>query len=642
MRRRLLSCISVITLLLPVLAGCGPQRDREAANDIRLYRILPVARTSSLVKAEGEGEAIALINAGDHPHSLSGWTVSTNAGRLTLPKLTMEPGETLYLANDAEYFSAYWHFLPDFEYGEDADQAVPDLKVPEGAVPLLNDFGDVVRLLDDQGKVIDILAYGAVSNPPAPWSGEPARLVGSPALTPQNQVLSRLRIGDDLRLEASAEAWSGGTPAEPERVYYAGQSELPVRRVNGPVTLTAAPTDAGDQLAAWLDGAEKSIRMAGFQFSSAALADRLIAAVDRGVRVQLVVERNPGGSDLAEDDKALHQRLAEAGVEVLYAFPWDGPSSTRYGPIHSKYALIDEETVVISTGDWKESGFGPQPLCGGDRQWVAAIAGNPDVAEMVREVWDADFGALYPDVRRFDRKMDRPKASFVEPPAPCQAAEPDGAATAAETAGAPAAPAQAESEAPAGSETTAAVYPVTVRGNATITRLLSPDNVLDREAGFLGVLRNAREELLVSAVYIDLWWGAADQPANLEEQPNPYLTEILAAARRGVAVKVLLDPGANNLEDQRSNRHVVDYLNGLARREGLNLEARLVDLQAAGIDGLYQVNALVVDDAVVIGSMNGSENSFRHSRELALMVDGLEPFTAHYRALFQQDWQASE
>lgn len=644
MRRRLLACSYVILLLMSLLSGCAPQRDLEAANDVRLYRVLPVARKSNLTEAQGEGEAIALINAGDQAHTLSGWVVATNAGRIVLPKLTMEPGETLYLANNAAYFESYWNFSPDFEYGTDADPEVPDLKTPEGTIPLLNDYGDEVRLLDDRGNIIDILSYGEIQNPTSPWSGQAVELVHSASVPAANQVLTRRVVDGALRLDASAEAWEPALG----RVYYAGQSELPVQEVHDLATFGAAPENPGPFMEELLGGAKKSIRLAGYQFSSWELGEQLIAAARRGVRVQVAVERRPGGADFTVADKWLHRNLDEAGVEVLYTYPWDGPGSQRYSAIHGNYALIDGETVVISSAPWTDDAFGAAPLCGGSRQWVVAISGSEEITDLVGEVWETDFGRPYPDLRQYDSEKDGPPALRSVPqvegfPNPCTVEEPgvpieDGRSEA-ENSGSTGALLGEENGL---ADTDGVNFAQRVWGSATVTRYLFPDNALDPEEGFLGILRGARRELLVSGLYMDLWWGDSVNETDGSGQINPLVTEIVGAARRGVSVRVLLDGRTAEHAEGQGSQDVVAYLNGLASQEGLDLEARLVNMEEAGIAGRYQAIGLVVDDALVIGSMNGSENSFRRARELALKVDGLAPLTRYYRERFQEVWKASQ
>lgn len=613
--RRLLSSIAAIIILVPVLAACTTKLDPEAANDLRLYQVLPVARShSKLVEGEGEGEAIAIINAGKKPHAVDQWRVATNQGTVVLPKLTLDPGKVVYLADNAEYFKDYWNFAPDFEYGRDADNAVPDLRAPDSKQPVMNDQGDVVRLLDDTGKPVDIFVFGNISSGPAPWSGPAAQFVTSFPITPANQVFTRVRKGDLLAMEPKADSWSGGTPQNPQRVWFAGQSDFPVASAAGPMTLVAAsaPDNAGPMLFDLVDKAKKSIRIVGYQYTNVELGQHLIDAAKRGVKVQVGIERNPGGGDMFETDKEAQEVLARGGVEILYYYKWDGDLSTRFNPVHSKYAIFDEESVLVSSGNWTNSVYNNNATCG-NREWVMVVKNNPDVVKLVKEVWEFDFAAGAPEVRRWDEKLDRPLLPDDYDPGPCF----------------PYAPVKRE--------------PLTLQNvQAKITRILSPDNTMDREQGFLGLIRNAKQELLISANYINLWWGAAGDPKNLTNYPDPYITEIVAAARRGVDVKVIFDRKSVKVDNLRDNQYTVKYLNDLAAKDGLQLEARLINMDGAGIGRTYHNKSLVVDGSVIISSINGSENSFRYARELAFKVDGAPEFTGYFRDLFMHDWEASK
>lgn len=602
----------LLLLLVPLLSACADKGEPEALNDIRIYQVLPVARSSKLIGSPGEGEAIALVNTGAKPHTVAGWAVAAGGGQVTLPKLTMGAGQIIYLVNDAEYFRKYWNFAPDYEYGVDTDKAVPDLKLTVSQPPVLNDQGDIVQLLDEKGRLVDILAYGNVPAPPAPWSGAPVQLVNSFPVTPGNQVITRQKQGSSYRMESRAESWSGGTPTEPQRVYFAGQSDFPVKTVSGPMTITAAsaPDNSAKVLFDQVDKAKKSIRLVGYQFNHKELAAHLVTAVKRGVRVQVGIDRNPGGSDMFDSDKEAQEILHKGGVEVLYYHKWDGDLSTRVNPVHSKYAIFDDESVLISSGNWIGSNYPADPSCG-NREWTAVFQENPDVVKLFREVWDWDFGSGHAEVRPYNEKLDRPLQPDTYDAGPCL----------------PYTPVQP--------------LPFTYSGKATVTRILSPDNTLDREHGFLGLLRNAKTELLISAAYINHWWGSASAEENLTNYPQPYLTEIVAAARRGVDVKVLLDRRNVKADSKRDNHYVVTYLNGLAKRENLKLEARLVNMDGSGIGRTYHNKSLIVDGAVVISSVNGSENSFRYARELAIKVDEAPEVTGYYRTLFQHDWEAS-
>jgi phosphatidylserine/phosphatidylglycerophosphate/cardiolipin synthase-like enzyme len=611
-QRRLLALLAATLLVLPLATACASKGDTQAANDVRIYSVLPVARQSKLVAADGQGEEISIVNTGTKAHTISGWQVTTTAGKLVLPKLTLDPGQIIYLADNVDYFKKYWNFNPNFEYGGDTDKAVPDLKVANDQVPKLGDDHDVVRLLDDKSKVIDILVYGNIGNAPAPWNGPAVQFVNSFPLTPANQVLTRLRQGDSFRLESRAESWSNGTKTDPRRVYMAGQSDFPVKTVSGPMTITAgsAPDNAGPLLFSLVDKAKKSIRMVGYQFNNKELADHLVAAAKRGVRVQVGIDRNPSGSDMFDSDKEAQEILAKGGVEVLYYYKWDGDLSTAFNPVHSKYAIFDDETAMVSSGNYIGSNYTSNPTCG-NREWMAVFGENADVVKLFREVWDYDFGAGAAQVRKYDEKLDRPLQPDTYDPGPCFP------------------------------YTVVKAQPFTYTGKATVTRILSPDNTMDREKGFLGILKNAKQELLISANYIDKWWGAKADESNLTNYPQPYLQEIVEAARRGVDVKVIFDrkvtPG-----DKRGNQYVVQYLNDLAAKEHLKLAARLVSADGAGIGRTYHNKSLIVDGAAVVSSINGSENSFRYARELAIKIDEAPEITGYFRDLFMADWNGSE
>ncbi|MGE5674677.1 MAG: phospholipase D-like domain-containing protein [Mycobacterium leprae] len=617
MLRRFISTAMVVFLLLPSLAACTTQQktDPTSDSDIRLYQVLPIPKRSSKVVHgnSGEGEAIAFMNAGKAAHTIDQWMIQTNAGKVLLPKLTLQPGQIIYLADNVEYFKDYWNFAPNFEYGEDTDKAVPDLKVPEGSkAPVMSDVGDAVRLLDSTGQTVDILVYGQLASPPAPWTGPAVQFVNSFPITTQNQVFTRLKHDGVVSSGTKADSWSGGTMTNADRVYFAGQSDFPVKTVTGNMTLVAAsaPDDAGPMLFDLIDHAKKSIRLVGYQYTGEELTNHLLDAVKRGVKVQIGLERNPGGGDIYETDKQIQEILVKGGVDVLYYYKWDGDLSTRYNPVHSKYGLFDDDTTVVSSGNWINSVYNSNPTCG-NREWVMAVKGNKDVYSMVKEIWDADFGSGAKEVRHWDEKLDRQLKPDDYTSGPCFPYDP------------------------------VKTQPLSVAGPATITRILSPDNTFDREHGFLGLLHNAKQELLISANYINLWWGSAADTQNLNNYPNPYIQEIIAAARRGVNVKVIMDYKGVKADNLRDNQYAVKYLNDVATREKLPLEARLINMEGSGIGRTYHNKSLIVDGSAVISSINGSENSFRYAREMALKVDGAPAFTQYYRDLFMHDWDAS-
>jgi cardiolipin synthase A/B len=76
-------------------------------------------------------------------------------------------------------------------------------------------------------------------------------------------------------------------------------------------------------------------------------------------------------------------------------------------------------------------------------------------------------------------------------------------------------------------------------------------------------------------------WGAGD--SNPSAGPNPRLTLLIDAARRGATVRLLLDSFFADEDGLRSNRAMAGYLHTLAQAEGLDLEVRLGNPTSGGI-----------------------------------------------------------
>jgi phosphatidylserine/phosphatidylglycerophosphate/cardiolipin synthase-like enzyme len=108
-----------------------------------------------------------------------------------------------------------------------------------------------------------------------------------------------------------------------------------------------------------------------------------------------------------------------------------------------------------------------------------------------------------------------------------------------------------------------------------------------------------------------------------------------------VEVKILLDSTWYNVEenDPTSNLHTVQYVNSIAVEEGLNLEARLVDLDGKGFKKLH-AKGVVADNAAFISSVNWNEHSSTKNREAGVIIYG-EP-AGYFARVFMADWTPQE
>jgi len=320
-----------------------------------------------------------------------------------------------------------------------------------------------------------------------------------------------------------------------------------------------------------LTNADDRILLAGYTLTSDRVVRTLRRAADRGVDVRVLVDGGPVGGTSARQVRAL-DRLAESGVTVRAV----GGDYARYRFHHAKYAVVDDRALVL-TENWKPSGTG-----GASSRGWGAVVRDGEFATELAAVFRSDWRA----------RDARPWASYRDTV--------DSVASEADRSSYP------ERFAPR---------------NLTVDRvrlLTAPDNA---ESGITGEIVAAEESVLV-------------QQASLGGLNTPPVRATVAAARRGVRVRILLS-GAWYAREE--NRAAVRRLNALADREGLDLQARVAEPRSRY--GKIHAKGVVIDERrVILGSVNWNNNSLRENREVALVLVGSE-VGGYYARLFRADWR---
>lgn len=337
------------------------------------------------------------------------------------------------------------------------------------------------------------------------------------------------------------------------------------------------------------------------------LVERLAEAARRGVRVRALLEGS-WSDGIRDDQKWGAQVLHDAGAEVRWLIKDEGTGIRgRYWLDHAKYGIIDGERVFVQSENFARHGMPSDPSVG-NRGWGVVVQDSL-VGEYMTAVFDHDWNPAVAESRAFtpdDPAYGGPPQGFV-PPDPAL---------------------------PGGSYP--APFPaITVRG-ARVTPVLAPDHSLLQSRGVIGMIRSARRTLLVEQQYIHLHWGD-DQRGTLAGTPNLYLQEVLAAARRGVQVRVLVGDHFLDPANPRDSTHTVEYLNNVARAEGLDLQARVVNSAVARLDKVHNKGVIVDGESVLVSSINWSGTSPRFNREAGLMIE--HPAMAqYYTDIFYYDW----
>ncbi|MFB6094141.1 MAG: phosphatidylserine/phosphatidylglycerophosphate/cardiolipin synthase family protein [Halanaeroarchaeum sp.] len=268
------------------------------------------------------------------------------------------------------------------------------------------------------------------------------------------------------------------------------------------------------------------------------------------------------------------ERLDRLSAAGVEVVAIDGQRA-RYDFHHAKYAVVDD-AVLVTSENWKPSGVGGRA----SRGWGTVVE-SPALARRLAAVFAADAGWV-------DGRAWSSLAVEGQPPSPANG-----------------------------------TYPTRFRGTrstaSAVDLLVAPDNA---ESALTDLLAGADRSIRIQQVSID--------------PDGPLLARTIAAARRGVDVRVLLG-GAWYVE--RENEALVRNLTRLADREDLPIRARVVEPRSR-FDHVHVKGVIVDERTVVVGSVNWNPHSLRENREVAVAVhDGA--LAGYYGRIFRADWRGA-
>lgn len=561
-------------------------------------------------EANDADEAIQLYNSGDEPLELAGWQVSNGSSVAMLPAGTiLAPGGTIWLARDATAFQRQFGFSP--------------LLVLAPWPTLAND-GDEVLLLTPWGETADVLVYEGGDMGIDGWSG-PAILpyVVTGVFGAEGQILYR-RLAQDNGLPVAdtdtAADWAQH-PADVingRKVRYPGwdlESLFQTARITQTAVLTVAiaPDHAYTTLVNQIHSAQSSLQIVSLSLENVAIGQALAAAAGRGVAVTILLEGSPAGG-LADQERYICQLVETAGGACWFMIS-DAPAyiADRYRYMHAKYMVIDGTRAVISSENLSPNSLPDDDKSDGTwgRRGVLLVTDVPGVVARLQAIFAADFApAVHQDLFRWTAGH----SVYGAPPAGFVPITVTGGTT----------------------YTVRYPQPAVFSGQFAFEVLHSPENSLRDMDSLLGLLARAGEgdTVLVQQLQERPYWGASS--SNPVTDPNLRLEAYLAAARRGARVRLLLDSFFDD-GGPTSNRATCNYVRHIAAVEGLDLGCMLGN--PAGM-GIHNKMVLVEIDGrgwIHVGSLNGTEQSAKGNREVALQVqsDGAYAWLAE---MFWGDW----
>jgi cardiolipin synthase len=599
---------------------------RATVSAIRLYAVHPWALYSS-------DEALALINTGNVTQLLGGWGVSDGDPEpdLSLPEINLAPGGILWIADDAAAFRAAFGFWPDVALHGAGTEACPHKAT--GTWPGFANQGDEVILYADGEGVVDVLVYGGGTAPAEGWRGAPVPYPMS-GFGNAGQLLYR-KLDEttgapwpdtDSSVDWAADRSCGQLLYGPvcegdlfgKRVVYPGwdwglvTDTLEVR-ASSLLTVGIAPDNAYTVVANLLSDADDEILIEAYSLESVWLTQILTQRIAAGVAVTVLLE----GGAISEQGLWNGDQIARAGGEVYYMHNDPGAGVYgRYRNQHAKYAIVDHKWLAVSTENFGNRGMPVDDKTNGTAgsRGVVLVSDEPAaVAYMV-----ALFG------RDCDREHHADVVSYGGLP---RYTVPITYTPVYSTGG--------------GGYTYMAPFSPTVPAFTVgqLELLHAPETSLRYDDGLIGLLLRAGpgDEVCVEQMYERLHWGPATSEPAID--PNPRLEAYIEAARRGAAVRVLLD---NGLDRERLNYETAFYLLQASDAEGLDLEVRLGNPTLWGLHNkmvLVRVASTKAEYAHV-GSINGSEVSSKVNRELALQVRSPAVYD-YLKQVWDYDWAHS-
>lgn len=569
-------------------------------------------------------EAVQIQNISSQPVDVSGWKVTdgSTANPVTLPISTsLAPGQAIWLTNNGLSFARQFGFLPDFER-VDSTPSVPNMS---GTWPGFANTGDEVILLDSSLQAIDTLVYENGDITTVGWSGPAVQpYSGGVQSGEEGQILYRKRhqaTGQVIPDTDTANDWAQSTDdiINGRKVMYPGwdlDSFFFTTKITQTAILTIAiaPDNAYEAIVAHINNAQSSIVGESHTFEHIGIMNALKSAAARGVAVTLLLEGGPPGG-ISNQERYICQELAAAGGQCWFMI---NDSSNRifdrYTYIHAKFLIIDGQKAIISSENLSPNSLPDDDKSDGTwgRRGVVLITTAPGVIAHLQAIWQADFDPVN-HIDLFPWTAGHP--TWGNPP-----------------------PGYVPITATGGTTYTVRFpNPVTLTGNFGFEILQAPENSLRDQDALVGMLNRAGagDLILVQQLSERPYWGPTN--SNPTADPNPRLEAYIAAARRGAAVYLLLDGYFDTPAAATSNHATCTTLNALAAAESLSLECRTGNPTGLGIHNKMVIARINGQGYIHVGSINGTENSPKANREVALQVRSLAAFNL-LADLFNRDW----
>lgn len=395
----------------------------------------------------------------------------------------------------------------------------------------------------------------------------------------------------------------------PDRSYQKYPDIRPIPVAGGEFITYSTPDSAFFVTKSLIEAAERTILIGIYDFTARHVRDLLIAAVQRGVRVALMLDCN--FSDNPSDtspEKTLFNRLNDAGVRCVRAPSCQGGRQRYFKVAHEKVIVIDDIWTLVQSGNYSNSSIPFNQSNGVNSPNFRT--GNRDMGVAIKS---AEVAAFFSRVINDDIRLelgdqdDVPESSQVGTVLP-PLFEPTADAVQFDL---------------FPSET------FTPAGPVEVLPVLTPDNYMDVVPGLLA---SATRSIYIEQQYI--------RRINLNS--NASIRRLVMSIRgamqqnQNLDVRIIVAPpyNENDPQDRNQLRGELEALAGAGLAEGTHVRL----LNKDHLTHCHNKLIIVDDEKVLISSQNWSEPAVTINREAGVIV--VEPDIARYfTRIFKEDWE---
>jgi cardiolipin synthase len=356
-----------------------------------------------------------------------------------------------------------------------------------------------------------------------------------------------------------------------------------------------------------IQSAQQSLWINIYDLSSTDMVNAVVAKVQQGVEVRVLEEGSPVGG-MSKNAKSALGLIAQAmksssGTHQLLLMKKTSSSvKRRFKYDHAKYMVVDGTSALIGSDNYATAGSSSSGGKGA-RGWEVMVH-NQDVASYYAQIFTSDSDPSAGDIEDVLASGD-----YDSNPAPVD-----------------------------GDDDSIALQPTTPFQQldaSAASPIVSPTT---SETGLVNLIGVAQSTIEVEQMSFAQLWDKGSKN-------SPLLDALVAAAQRGVQVRVLLNDETafthGSTKDKPVNQPTVDALNQAASSGGVKIEARIANLKAMGVAYIHNKGVLVDSDKTLVSSINWTQNSVENNRETAILLYSPN-IHDYYEALFNSDWQDSD